>query len=59
MGSLKNALLSAPRMRAALGLLWTALSRWYLIMCYLFLMMALMALVVVGWIHDTYDDDAT
>jgi hypothetical protein len=26
-------------------------------MCYLFLMIALMALVVVGWIHDTYDDD--
>ena len=67
MGSLKNALLFMPRMRAGLCLLWTALTRWCLIMCYLFLMMALVTValpaavtrLVVDWIRESYDDDAT
>ena len=67
MGSLKKALLFVPRMMAGLSLLWSALTRWCLIMCYLFLMMALFALalpaavtrLVVSWIRESYDDDAT
>jgi hypothetical protein len=46
MGSLKKALLFVPRMMA--GLL--------LFICFLFM---LMALVVVGWIRENYDDNAT
>ena len=46
MGTLKNTLLFVPRIMSGL----------FLFMCYLFLMMAL---VVVGWIRESYDDDAT